>query len=143
MRARRYRRCSACMTTSHALEPFLFRSPVARMESEQCEGRGHGKALQYFQDRIRIFQSRPTLPRFLCVATTSSKGMAAPRTRKPMPTSGLGAPSCMAVCASGIERLSDHQNSFCGGCTFTCGVLLFRVVLAHFLPPSLTLPKRN
>ena len=34
------------------------------------------------------------------------------------------------------ERLSDHQNSFCGGCTFTCGVLLFTVVLAHLLPPS-------
>ena len=36
--------------------------------------------------------------------------------------------------------LSDHQNSFCGGCAFTCGVLPLSVVLAHLLWPVLTLP---
>ena len=102
------------MTTSHSLEPPPS-DRIGSMAPAQCEGRGHGKAFEYFQDRIRIFQSRPTLPRFLCVATTSSRVMAAPHTRKPISTSGLGAPSSMAVCASGIERLSDHQISFCGG----------------------------
>ena len=41
------------------------------------------------------------------------------------------------------ERRSNQDNSFCGGCTFTCGVLLFTMVLAHLLRPVLTLPHRN
>ena len=39
--------------------------------------------------------------------------------------------------------LSDHKNSFCGGCAFTCGVLPLSVLLAHLLRPVLTLPHRN
>ena len=70
-----------------------------------------------------------------CVATTSLRRIAAPHPRKPISTSGLGAPSCMAVCASGVERLSDHQNSFCGGCFVFHG--------GPCSSPSLTLPKWN